>query len=339
MILNIVSPQLGIRSDARLGGEIVSFQVLSALAKLKHKIHIIVPNRQRTASQSRWSINSLHLPFIYPPHLFNYLFPLKLKKLINLNNVVFYSHSIVFTAPGLIKYRQKYQLKIPLINNLQLLSDLNLLSNPEIILNQLDHLVVPSHYLKNQLKKITATPVTVIPNGIATCFHPLKSKSKSKYFRLLFVGQLIPRKNPLFLLKIINQLPSNFHLTIIGQGPLAPKLGHPRIKIIPFVPHYQLAKYYQQADLFLFPSEEEGFGLTVAEAQACGLPALVADNSSLPERIDDQRTGFALLLDLQTWVRKIKDLEKKPLKFKPKTNSWSGTAKQIAKIYEDLIPR
>jgi len=337
MILNIVSPQLGIRSNARLGGEIVSFQILSELSQLKHQVHLIVPNQQRVTPQQGWKTNSLHLPFIYPPSLFNYLFPFKLKGLVSLPNSVLYSHSIAFTAPGLIGYRQRHQLKIPLINNLQLLSDLDFLSDPQTILNQLDHLVVPSCYLKNQLQKITSTPITVIPNGIATCFHPPKSKSKSKYFRLLFVGQLIPRKNPLFLLKLLDQLPNDFHLTIIGQGPLETKLQHPQIKIIPFLPHRQLPKYYQQSDLFLFPSQEEGFGLTVAEAQACGLPVLVADNSSLPERVKDKETGFVLPLDHQAWIKKIKDLKKKPLKFKTQSFSWRDCAKQIAKIYESLI--
>jgi len=333
MILNIISPQLGLRSTSNLGGEIFDYHLLTGLAKLKHKVHLLVPNKKRISSNKKWQVYSLHLPFIYPPKLFNYLFPIAIKQFNNLPNLIFRAHSIAFTTPGLINRGA------PVVAHLHLLSDLNYLKNPTKILNEVNHLIVPSQHLKNQLEKITATTVTVIPNGTADYFHPPKKKIKSKHFRLLFVGQLTLRKNPLFLLKIINQLPSNFHLTIIGQGPLETKLRHSRIKIIPFVAHHKLAKYYHQANLFLFPSKEEGFGLTVAEAQASGLPALVADNSSLPERVKDKKTGFVLPLDSQLWIKKIKQLSLNPLKFSAYSASWLDNAKQTAKIYESLISR
>ncbi len=50
-----------------------------------------------------------------------------------------------------------------------------------------------------------------------------------------------------------------------------------------------LALFYNAADLFVFPSYYEGFGLPPLEAMACGTPALVANRTSLPEIVQDQK--------------------------------------------------
>jgi glycosyltransferase involved in cell wall biosynthesis len=45
----------------------------------------------------------------------------------------------------------------------------------------------------------------------------------------------------------------------------------------------QLREHYRQADVFLFPSHFEGFGLVLLEAMACGLPAFASDASAMPD--------------------------------------------------------
>jgi glycosyltransferase involved in cell wall biosynthesis len=54
----------------------------------------------------------------------------------------------------------------------------------------------------------------------------------------------------------------------------------------------EMVALYQGAALSVFPSLEEGFGLPVAEAAACGCPVVCSDNSSLPEVIGDPRATF-----------------------------------------------
>jgi glycosyltransferase involved in cell wall biosynthesis len=51
---------------------------------------------------------------------------------------------------------------------------------------------------------------------------------------------------------------------------------------------------YQKADLLLFPTRREGFGLCVAEAMACGLPVVSTRCSAIPELVDEGRGGFLL---------------------------------------------
>jgi glycosyltransferase involved in cell wall biosynthesis len=59
-----------------------------------------------------------------------------------------------------------------------------------------------------------------------------------------------------------------------------------------FVPDSDLVLLYQAADLFVFPSLYEGFGLPVAEAMACGAPVVAAKTSSLVELVEDEAALF-----------------------------------------------
>jgi glycosyltransferase involved in cell wall biosynthesis len=50
--------------------------------------------------------------------------------------------------------------------------------------------------------------------------------------------------------------------------------------------------HYNLADVFLFPSAMEGFGLTVAEAMSCGRPVVASDRGSIPEVLAEGEGGF-----------------------------------------------
>ncbi len=53
-----------------------------------------------------------------------------------------------------------------------------------------------------------------------------------------------------------------------------------------------MPELYRHADLLLFPTVREGFGLAAAEAMACGLPVVATDCSSIPELVVDGKGGF-----------------------------------------------
>jgi glycosyltransferase involved in cell wall biosynthesis len=110
----------------------------------------------------------------------------------------------------------------------------------------------------------------------------------------LFIGTLEPRKNLHTLLRAYAALPEHERLPLIlagGKGWLYDdifrtveqhQLGD-WVKFPGFVSAESLPFWYNSAEVFLYPSVFEGFGLPVLEAMACGTPVIISDASSLPE--------------------------------------------------------
>lgn len=121
---------------------------------------------------------------------------------------------------------------------------------------------------------------------------------------VLAVGNLEPRKNLPGLLRAFARLaPEVPHdLVLVGaEGWLTGeihatldelRLGG-RVRMTGFVEDADLPAWYGAADLFVYPSLYEGFGLPVLEAMACGAPVVTSNVSSLPEVAGDA----ALLVD------------------------------------------
>jgi glycosyltransferase involved in cell wall biosynthesis len=113
---------------------------------------------------------------------------------------------------------------------------------------------------------------------------------------LLYVGTLQPRKNLLRLIEAFAALPDGHVLVLAGKkGWLYSDIleraqrsgvGH-RVIFTGYVPDDDLPALLSGAQLFVFPSLYEGFGLPVLEAMACGIPVVCSDTSSLPEVAGD----------------------------------------------------
>lgn len=153
------------------------------------------------------------------------------------------------------------------------------------------------------LLDIPADKIDVTPLGYdAEQFHPY-TQQEINAFRTqhdlperfwLFVGTLEPRKNLVTLLNAYAQLPENEQLPLIlggGKGWMVDEIFatierhglSDRVSHIGFIPTADLPLWYNSAELFVYPSVFEGFGLPVLEAMACGTPVITSNVSSLPE--------------------------------------------------------
>ncbi len=130
----------------------------------------------------------------------------------------------------------------------------------------------------------------------------------------MFVGGLKPRKNPEFLLKVLAKINrSDVQLIYVGDGPLKNKLFGHNVKVTGYLPEADKLRWYNQADVVVLPSLKEGFGMTLAEAGACGLPVISNNHSSIREIIQDGQTGFlAKTNDVNDWADKLLQLIKAP---------------------------
>lgn len=110
---------------------------------------------------------------------------------------------------------------------------------------------------------------------------------------LLHVGSNAPYKNIpaiLYTLTLLRQQGHFVRWIKAGQPLSAPLYRLARrlgvadcVQVEPFVDDMRLRELYQICDLLLFPSLQEGFGLPVLEALACGTPAVIADTPALNE--------------------------------------------------------
>jgi glycosyltransferase involved in cell wall biosynthesis len=114
---------------------------------------------------------------------------------------------------------------------------------------------------------------------------------------ILYVGVLEDRKNIKGIIKISDILSSkNYNIKFVLVG--KPGFSFPEIKIelqkrkekfihINFVEEGDLPLLYNMAEIFLFPSHYEGFGLPPLEAMKSGTPVLTSNNTSLPEVVGE----------------------------------------------------
>jgi glycosyltransferase involved in cell wall biosynthesis len=114
----------------------------------------------------------------------------------------------------------------------------------------------------------------------------------------LFVGRLTEEKGIATLLRAWKELGDGFQLEIIGEGPLsseveAARLTMPNVRWHGWIPKEQVLARMKQAAMLIMPSEwYEGFPVTLVEAFATGLPALVSRIGSLASLVETGKTGL-----------------------------------------------
>lgn len=172
------------------------------------------------------------------------------------------------------------------------------------ILKNTDHIITNSEYTRQDLIKFfpfTKDKSTATLLGKDKIFTPRKDESVLKKYRItkpyiLFVGTLEPRKNLPVLLEAFNKFKKttgeNHQLVFVGKKGWKSEEIFQKMEASPFkkdiiLPGYiereHLPILYSMAEVFVYPSLYEGFGLPVIEAMACGTPVITSNISSLPE--------------------------------------------------------
>ncbi len=175
--------------------------------------------------------------------------------------------------------------------------------------------------------------VVVIPNGVDTrIFSPVERALPNYPFRLLYVGNWSKLKGVDLLGPIMHELGDSFELLYTAD-----RAGRHRRQTLPRncqdIGRPQgtaaMAYWYRNADALLFPSRLEGFGLVAAEAMACGLPVVAADNSALPEVVRHGATGILCPTDhitcMATAIRSLQDDPETWQAMRQQASKWAAT--------------
>ncbi|WP_298045943.1 glycosyltransferase family 1 protein [uncultured Bacteroides sp.] len=149
--------------------------------------------------------------------------------------------------------------------------------------------------------RIPADKIEVVYQGCDPSFiHPVAEEKKrevrAKYQLpdryILNVGSIEERKNALSAVQALMMLPEQIHLVIVGRHTeYTDKVEHfikenkleERVHIISNVPFDDLPAFYQLAEIFVYPSRFEGFGIPIIEALYSGIPVVAATGSCLEE--------------------------------------------------------
>ena len=172
-----------------------------------------------------------------------------------------------------------------------------------VILRNADGVLVPSECTKRDIEKLyqPEIPIQVTFEAVTEDFQPSSKKQvrevKDKFGiekpYILSVGTLEPRKNLIILLKaykILREKGYDYQLVIVGKKGWYFKELLEEIKnfgkniiITGYVSRSELSVFYSGAEVMVFPSLYEGFGLPPLEAMQCGCPVICSNISSLPE--------------------------------------------------------
>jgi len=180
-----------------------------------------------------------------------------------------------------------------------------------VFVRRADAIITISESSQRDLVRLYNVPterITVIYEGVDARFQsnsdPESSTSLRQRYHLpdrfiLYVGTIEPRKNLTTLLEALKPLQgmySGLKLVIAGRPGWLYQPTFDRIKalgledqvrVLGYVPDEDLPALYRAAEVFVFPSLYEGFGLPPLEAMACGTPVICSNTSSLPEVVGD----------------------------------------------------
>lgn len=230
-----------------------------------------------------------------------------------------------------------------------------------------DKIIAVSNSTKKDLINYFNIPeekIRVILNAADEKFKPLSDKevkeAKQKYSLnfpfILYVGTLEPRKNIPSLIKAFYKLKKKnlqYKLVITGKKgwkykeifETIDKLNLQNdVVFTGYVADEDLPALYNAADLFVYPSIYEGFGLPPLEAMACGTPVITSNTSSLPEVVGDAGImidppdvdGLAdAMHEVLTNEGLREDMIKKGLE-RAKMFSWEKCARETLEVYEEV---
>ena len=168
-------------------------------------------------------------------------------------------------------------------------------------INNADDVIVVSSLLKElaiDLFDIEAEKLHIVNHGVSTDLKPLYNK-KDKFI-IGTLSELTPRKNPIMLINAFNIFTEmldrseqkdvwlNLYGNYTKETEKFLKKSIRKLKNVKFrgvVKQSKKPEIYNSFNVFAFPSIEEGFGMPILEAEACGIPVVLNSNGMIPKEV------------------------------------------------------
>ncbi len=230
--------------------------------------------------------------------------------------------------------------------------------------------IVNSNYMKNELQRLFGLPyekINVVPNGVN--LNLFNNIEKDYDFRrkfamdnekiILFMGRLVYEKGIQTLIAAMPKILANYHdskLLIAGKGGMIDELRaqvnalglNDKVYFTGYLASKDVQRMYKCADVSVFPSTYEPFGIVALEAMLSGTPVVVSDVGGLNEIVEHGVNGMksyagnpnSLADSILTLLydQKLCDTVTKNAKLKVKTEyNWTKIAQDTHLAYQKAI--
>jgi glycosyltransferase involved in cell wall biosynthesis len=226
--------------------------------------------------------------------------------------------------------------------------------------NRSDYTLAPSRLVQEQLRRQGIRKVGLWRRGVdAEVFHPRFRDSEMRMqlsdghpddILLIYVGRLAPEKQIEQVRSVLERIP-NMRLVMVGGGPNQESLkkhfeGLP-VKFAGYLTGEPLAKAFASADIFVFPSAFESFGLVILEAMASGLPVVSARVGGAQDMITEGVSGYTFdVNDIEGLVNGVAQIACTPGKLdamriaareQAEKQSWPHMMDELIGCYEAIL--
>ena len=164
---------------------------------------------------------------------------------------------------------------------------------------QAQGILCASQFSRRTLLEAGATaPIHVVPYGVNATTYRCRDAAPTGKFTVAFIGAFTARKGVLYLLRALRPLAAHVRLVIYTRAKIDPAFAAEfagiEVEVRAGLSDQALAADLARCHLMALPSIAEGFGLTIMEAMACGVPVICTHNTGGADFITHDRDGFVI---------------------------------------------
>jgi glycosyltransferase involved in cell wall biosynthesis len=344
-----------------VGGEVYERRLLERLPA--HGIDLILglPRDHRVEpTPAGWRVDVLRhrlglhwtrAPLVFTPHAIG---------LLRAGQVdVLRGHSVRHTGPSLLLARSLARSRVPIVLHHHHLGP-RWERMDAAIAGRADAVITVSEHSRQELVTRGLRPerVHVVPDGVD---RPPETDGWASAWppgglRLLYLGRLEARKRPgvaLDTLAVLRRVGVHASLVVAGDGPLRDRLVQQArvagiedaVQFVGRVSHEDKWRLYDSAQVLLFASTLEGFGLVVAEAQSRGVPVVAAAGTATAEALDPGRTGYLAVPTGEAFADRVRQLADEHRRTEMSVHArqfaerfdWDRCAAGVAAVYRSVV--
>lgn len=202
-----------------------------------------------------------------------------------------------------------------------------------------ESVMAPTKVVKRDLESYGFRNVVTWSRGVdLEIFKPQHSERlKSEPPIYLYVGRVAVEKNIEAFLAL--DLPGSKWVAGVGPALHGLRARYPHVNYLGVLNQHELAQVYAAADVFVFPSKTDTFGLVLLEAMACGLPVAAYPVTGPLDVIGDSRTAGVMHEDLRTACLEALKLRREDAAAHARKFSWRAATEQFVGHLHPRTPR